>query len=625
MPNPPRRWSGDRAPFRELLDPRLARFLIVGVSNALISFGVFQLLLRLPGRFSWAISLYQLVSYGAGILWSFVWNRRFTFRAHGAVLGQGLRFVSVQIVFALTSALAIGIAVERCHFPPTMSWIGVMALITLTNFMVTKRWVFSQHTSPTGGCPADLRAGADAPADRGSGRRRDTQSRRRAALMAGLFLLALTARTLLLFSAWSDLRHGSATPCASAAIGLHSGAGMTINQDEIRAIAEIRSNLHGDFLQLRSPGARQPFTEFLPGPVLVLAGLWTVLPVHNFLPLLLLQILLEALAIAALFWVLSSRCGIGISLAIAALAAINPAAIKRTLMMGYDFWPQFGVMVLFTGVLWLRWQRKSGVYWALVGLAGGLVFWFRELVLFLPFFVAVFVVWRDARTPPWRPWQSLRRVTLFLLPVVVCLGSLSLYRQELTGSSRPTRSTFWHTFFAGVGQFSNPYGLKNNDISVWEFGKRIDPELANSTLSEMYQLPDSPYERALQRKAREFLFAHPWLCLRNMIYRWGIMVSPLLYRDGDLLPARAAPFLLPFGLIMLPIWVAGLVYWREAQPDVFWLAVSVYLYFLLAFGWFYVNGRVIIPYVFIAGLVYLGGGLRTYAFVRARLQRARPA
>jgi hypothetical protein len=68
--------------------------------------------------------------------------------------------------------------------------------------------------------------------------------------------------------------------------------------------------------------------------------------------------------------------------------------------------------------------------------------------------------------------------------------------------------------------------------------------------------------------------------------------------------------------------VAGLLYWRKAQPDVFWLSVSVYLYFLLAFGWFYVNGRVIIPYVFIAGLVYLGGGLRTCEFVRARLRRA---
>jgi putative flippase GtrA len=606
-----------------LLDPRLARFLIVGLSNTLISFAVFQSLLRLPGRFSCAISLYQLISYSSGILWSFLWNRRFTFRARGAVLGQGLRFVSVQIVFALASALAIGIAVERFHLPPTMSWIGVMALVTLANFIVTKCWVFNQGTSPTGVCPADMDPGADASMVSGTGHGRNARSRRRAALLAGLFLLALTARTVLLFAAWSDLRHGSAAPYASAAIGLSSGAGLTINQDEIQAIAGTTSNLHGDFLQMRSPGVRQPFTEFLPGPALALTGLWCVFSVHNFLPLLLLQILLEALAISALFWVLSSRCGIGISIAIAALAAINPAAIKRTLMMGYDFWPQFGVMVLFTGVLWLRWQRKSGVFWALVGTASGLVFWFRELALFLPFFVAMFCLWRDARTPPWRPWQSMRRVALFLLPVVVCLGGLSLYRLELTGSSRPTRSTFWHTFFAGVGQFSNPYGLKNDDNSVWEFGKRIDPELANSTLSQMYQLPDSPYERALQHRARELVFTHPWLCLRNMFYRWGIMVSPLLYRDGDLLPTRAAPFLLPFGLAMLPIWVTGLAYWRKSQPDVFWLSVSVYLYFLLAFGWFYVNGRVIIPYIFIAGLVYLGGCLRIYEFVRARLQRAR--
>lgn len=625
MPSAANRRSAGRSPLRELLDPRLARFLIVGFSNFLISFGVFQLLLRLPDRFPFAVSLYQLISYGAGILWSFLWNRRFTFRSHGAVLEQGARFVSAQIVFALVSALAIGIAVDRFHLPPTPTWIGVMALITLTNFVVTKLWVFGRDDARPGGHPVETPTAADGSSVGDPGRRQNPRLRRRATILAGIFLLALAARTILLFSVWSDLRHGSATPDASAAIGLCSGTGLTTNQDEMQAVDRDRSNLRGDFLQLRSPGARQPFTEFLPGPALLLAGLWTVLPTHNFLSLLLLQVLLEALAIAALFWVLSARCSVGVSGTVAAFAALNPAAIKRTLMMGYDFWPQFGVMVLFTGALWLLWQHKSGAFHALVGVAGGIVLWFRELALFLPFFVAAFFVWHDTRTPPWRPRESMRKVALFLLPVVLCMGGLSLYRLELTGSSRPTRSTFWHTFFAGVGQFSNPYGVENNDLSVWEFGKRLDPDLASSTLGEMYQLPDSPYEQALKREAKVFLATHPWLFLRNMVYRWGIMVSPLLYRGGDLLPKRAEPYLFPLGLAMLPLWAAGLAYWRRAQSDVFWLTVAVYLYFLLAFGWFYVNGRVIIPYVFISGLVYLGGCLRMYEFVRTSFRRERPA
>lgn len=442
-------------------------------------------------------------------------------------------------------------------------------------------------------------------------------SRIAAAILMGSILL----RVFLLVTAWDDLRHGSSPVYASAAIGLRSGAGLTINGQEMASFLSLPDNITDNYMRLRSPGAREPLTEFLPGPAVLLAGLWAIIPEYNYLPLLILQVLLDSLAITALFIVLASRCDLPLSLTVAVFAGLNLAAIRRTLMVGYDFWPQFGVMLLFVGILWAHWHRKRGPVYGLLGLATGLLLWFREIGLALSFFAAAFLVMRRGREPGRGARVGLGRAVWLLMPVLLSLAALSLYRLETTGSPRPTRSTFWHTFCAGIGQFSNPYGLKNHDLSVWEFGKRHAPELTGDVPGEMYRLPNSPYERVLRSKAYEFIKKHPWLFLRNVFYRCGIMISPLLYTEGDFLPARAAPLLLPIGFLMIPLWLVGMLYWRKAQADIFLLSALFYLHFMLAFGWFYVNGRVILPFLFVSFIVYWGGLRQVVRFVRGLLGR----
>lgn len=149
-------WSA----LREFNDARFLRFLCVGFSNFLVSFGAFQLLLRLPWRFSFSVSLYQFLSYAAGIAWSFLWNRRFTFRTQGFVLRQGTRFVALQVSLACFSAAAMGLAVDVWGFPPTASWIAVMGLVTLVNFIISKHWVFrGTRQAETADHPAERSGG----------------------------------------------------------------------------------------------------------------------------------------------------------------------------------------------------------------------------------------------------------------------------------------------------------------------------------------------------------------------------------------------------------------------------------------------------------------------------------
>lgn len=119
------------------------RFAVVGLSNAFIGFTLFRACLAAPVDVPFKAALAQLVAYAVGITWSFYLNRQWTFRSRGAVAPQAFRFVFLQISFALLSAAAIGLSVDHWHNPPTLSWLVVMAIITVLNFLLSRLWAFS--------------------------------------------------------------------------------------------------------------------------------------------------------------------------------------------------------------------------------------------------------------------------------------------------------------------------------------------------------------------------------------------------------------------------------------------------------------------------------------------------
>ena len=423
-----------------------------------------------------------------------------------------------------------------------------------------------------------------------------------------VFLLAVVVRLLLFATVLGDLRHGSALVYGSAAIGFTSGDGLTYHRSEMEGILGAPDNRSGDYLDLYQPVDREPLVEFLPGPAVLLGLLWKAVPVYNFAPYVLLQVFIDSLLIALLFAVLS-RVGNMLALLTALVMTINIATIKRTLMMGYDFWPQFGVLAAFIGLLWVLNKDKGAGWYLLVGCLAAIPYWFRTITLLLPFFLLVCSVFLlRSRSLTWR--TTLRRSVMFIAPVLVCLALVSVYRYDMTGSARPTRSTFWHSFFAGVGQFSNPYGIDYTDQSVWRYGIRLNNEFADFDMDNMMaqgQRPNSLYERTLKDQAKVFLTEHPGLFVRNWVYRIGVLISPFLYDQGELVPARLSAILRPIAVLMLPLWFIGMFALYRRDKTVFWLSAAVYAHFFLVFGCFYVVGRVILPFMFVSILVYLTG------------------
>jgi len=126
---------------RQFFEITFLNFLAIGLTNFIVSYTIFWLCLKTTVTFPLKVSVSQLISYGVGIIWSFFWNRRVTFkRAAGPIVAQASRFVSLQIVLALTSSALIGVSVDIFGFPPTPSWFVVMSGITVTNFLLCKWW-----------------------------------------------------------------------------------------------------------------------------------------------------------------------------------------------------------------------------------------------------------------------------------------------------------------------------------------------------------------------------------------------------------------------------------------------------------------------------------------------------
>ena len=106
-----------RDKLRALLDPTLFRFILVGLVNTAVGYGVMFGLYNLAGLHTWGDTGYWLSSaanYIVGSVVSFFLNKHFTFRSREKGAGVVLRFT---LNIAVCWALAYGLA------KPVMVWL----------------------------------------------------------------------------------------------------------------------------------------------------------------------------------------------------------------------------------------------------------------------------------------------------------------------------------------------------------------------------------------------------------------------------------------------------------------------------------------------------------------------
>jgi putative flippase GtrA len=132
-------------PARRLSAPMLVQFVkfgIVGVSNTLLTFAVYTLLLKVFGVWYLAASA---IGFIVGAVNGFLLNRRWTFRGHVGDAFTPVRWTVVQGCGLLTNLGLVYLFVEEISLDKLIAQACATAVVTVITFLVNRAWTFRMH------------------------------------------------------------------------------------------------------------------------------------------------------------------------------------------------------------------------------------------------------------------------------------------------------------------------------------------------------------------------------------------------------------------------------------------------------------------------------------------------
>lgn len=122
----------------------ILRFCTVGVGNTLIDFLVFFILTSLHVQYLLA----QGISYLAGMINSYIWNRNWTFKAkEKANIQEMLRFLAINLAAYVATLLFLYVFQQKFAWPLAVSKIAATLGGMAITFMGSRLWVFKSALS----------------------------------------------------------------------------------------------------------------------------------------------------------------------------------------------------------------------------------------------------------------------------------------------------------------------------------------------------------------------------------------------------------------------------------------------------------------------------------------------
>jgi putative flippase GtrA len=122
----------------------LARFIVVGCANFVVSFAAFYLSYRfLPLDSTIRGAAANVIAYAAGMSNSFVLNRVWTFRAEGRVAVHAAKFVVLNAATLVASTAIVLVLVDRAGLPALAVWLPLTLAILAAHYLGMKHWAFA--------------------------------------------------------------------------------------------------------------------------------------------------------------------------------------------------------------------------------------------------------------------------------------------------------------------------------------------------------------------------------------------------------------------------------------------------------------------------------------------------
>jgi putative flippase GtrA len=121
------------------------KFGIVGVSNTLIFFAVYTVLLKVFGVWYVAASG---IGFAVGAVNGFLWNRAWTFKGHVGDALTPVRWFVVQTCGLLLNLGLVYLFVDGAGLGELVGQAVTIVIVTLVTFFVNRAWTFRGHGEP---------------------------------------------------------------------------------------------------------------------------------------------------------------------------------------------------------------------------------------------------------------------------------------------------------------------------------------------------------------------------------------------------------------------------------------------------------------------------------------------
>jgi putative flippase GtrA len=121
---------------------QFVKFGVVGVSNTLLTFLVYTLLLKVFGV--WYLAA-NAIGFAAGAVNGFLLNRRWTFRGHVGDARTPLRWMVVQGCGLGLSEALLFFWVDTVGVDQLLAQVFAIAVVTVLTFLANRAWTFRGH------------------------------------------------------------------------------------------------------------------------------------------------------------------------------------------------------------------------------------------------------------------------------------------------------------------------------------------------------------------------------------------------------------------------------------------------------------------------------------------------
>ena len=135
------------------------KFGIVGISNTLLTFVIYTLLLKVFGV--WYLAA-NAIGFAAGAVNGFLLNRRWTFRGHVGDARTPLRWMVVQTCGLALSEALLFFWVDTVGLDKILAQVFAIAVVTVVTFLANRAWTFRIHPDHHQRVDAEARPSASA-------------------------------------------------------------------------------------------------------------------------------------------------------------------------------------------------------------------------------------------------------------------------------------------------------------------------------------------------------------------------------------------------------------------------------------------------------------------------------